>query len=314
MMHGMNSLLDQKIWLIAGHQHGIVTRRQALAAGMTDRMIHRRVASGLWKRIEPGTFRLIGQHDSLLSRLAAATTALPAVVSHESAAELHGLAHVPRGRAVVTVPLRTGRRFPDVYVHQSTDLTSDFVVMVADLPATSLPRTIVDLAAVLRPARLERVVDDCLVTKRLPLEDLQGTLSSLARRGKPGVQRLRKTLEGRSPGLEMSESVLERKLVRLLLEAGLPEPLQQFPLPWRAQQSGRVDLAYPAACLLIEADSRRWHSLSEAFETDRRRDNLAMLAGWRVLRFTWQDITDRSAQVVAMIREALAANPPALAG
>jgi very-short-patch-repair endonuclease len=139
------------------------------------------------------------------------------------------------------------------------------------------------------------------------------TLSSLARRGKPGVQRLRKVLEARSPSLEISKSVLERKLVRLLMDASLPQPVQQFPLPWRAQQSGRVDLAYPAARILIEADRRRWHSLSEAFETDRRRDNLAMLAGWRVLRFTWQDITDRSGQVVAMIREALATNPPALA-
>jgi hypothetical protein len=42
-----------------------------------------------------------------------------------------------------------------------------------------------------------------------------------------------------------------------------------------------VDLAYVDHLLVIEADSRRWHTQADAFLTDRERDNLAQLAGWR---------------------------------
>ncbi|MGH9166842.1 MAG: endonuclease domain-containing protein [Acidimicrobiia bacterium] len=203
------------------------------------------------------------------------------------------------------MPIRSANRFPGVQVHQSTDLTSDFVVMVAGLPTTSVSRTIVDLAAVLRPGRLERIVDHCLVSGAVGLEALNETLSRLARRGKPGVQALGEVLEARGPGLEMSESILELELVKLLTAAGLPEPVQQHPLPWRTAGAGRADLAYPDARLLIEADGRRWHTLGQAFESERRRDNLAMLAGWRVLRFTWGDIVERPGDVVWMVREGL---------
>jgi hypothetical protein len=56
---------------------------------------------------------------------------------------------------------------------------------------------------------------------------------------------------------------------------------------------------------VIEGDSRRWHNTSEAFITDRERDNRAMLAGWRVLRYTWWDIEERPEYVVMQVREAL---------
>ncbi|MGH8936962.1 MAG: type IV toxin-antitoxin system AbiEi family antitoxin domain-containing protein [Acidimicrobiia bacterium] len=302
----MNSPRDRRVGLIAACQHGVVTRRQALAVGMTDPMIRRRITSGVWQRIEPGSYRLSGHADTLRSLLCAATAALPGVVSHESAAELHGLPHVPRGRAVVTVPARSTYRFPGVRVHQSTDLTSDFVLTIERLPTTSLPRTIVDLAGVLRAGRLEQIIDHCLVTRAVDLGVLTETLSVVARRGKPGVQRLREILATRGPGLEVPESVLELKLLKLLLAAQLPDPVQQFSIPWHDARPGRVDLAYPEALLLIEADGRRWHTRSEAFEADRRRDNLAVLAGWRVLRFTWRDIAERPGEVVAIVREALA--------
>lgn len=311
MIRVMNASCERQVGSIADGQHGVVTRRQALAVGMTDRMIERRVSSGVWGRLAPGVYRLYGDQHSLVGRLAAATAFLPAVVSHESAAELHGLARVPHGRAVVTVPHRCTRRFPGVYVHQSTDLTEDFVVAVSGLPTTSISRTIVDLAAVLHPQRLRRVVDECLVTKVVGLETLVETLATLSRRGKPGVQRLREILESIGPGMEAAESVLEAELVRLLVGSGLPEPMQQLPLPWREGRPGRIDLAYPEAHLLIEADSRRWHSMAEAFEVDRRRDNLAMLAGWRVLRFTWRDVVKRPDYVVRLVAELLdTASPP----
>ncbi len=68
MISRMNSPCDQKARLIAERQHGVITPRQALAVGMSDRMIRRRVSSGLWTRIEPGTFHLSGHTNGLMVR------------------------------------------------------------------------------------------------------------------------------------------------------------------------------------------------------------------------------------------------------
>ena len=69
--------------------------------------------------------------------------------------------------------------------------------------------------------------------------------------------------------------------------------------------NGRVDLAYTDQHLLVEGDSQRWHGTPEAFQADRRRDNLAQIAGWTILRFTWEDITKRQEYLVGTIRAAL---------
>jgi very-short-patch-repair endonuclease len=42
------------------------------------------------------------------------------------------------------------------------------------------------------------------------------------------------------------------------------------------------------------------------FEDDRRRQNMIVLEGWTVLRFTWADVTKRSDEVVTTVRAALA--------
>ena len=100
-------------------------------------------------------------------------------------------------------------------------------------------------------------------------------------------------------------SALEERLIELIDRVGLPPASREFRAPWLAPSDGRVDLAYEERRLVIEADSRRWHMLADAFLTDRERDNRAQLAGWRVLRFTWWDIEERPEYVVSMIREAL---------
>ena len=94
-------------------------------------------------------------------------------------------------------------------------------------------------------------------------------------------------------------------MITLLKEGGLPMPTLQMPLPWRGPVEGRADFAYEDARVIIECDGRRWHATMEAFENDRRRDNLAQLNGWRILRFTWNDLTETPARVLDQITQAL---------
>jgi hypothetical protein len=130
-------------------------------------------------------------------------------------------------------------------------------------------------------------------------------LELLARKGKPGVKKLRKILIARLGGNYVTDSTLESRLLDVILGGGLPKPSTQFRPPWLRKVNGRVDLAYVAQEVLIEGDSLRWHNTPEAFQLDKARDNLAALAGWITLRYTWEDITKQPERIVSEIRQAL---------
>jgi very-short-patch-repair endonuclease len=66
-----------------------------------------------------------------------------------------------------------------------------------------------------------------------------------------------------------------------------------------------LDLASPAARVAVEVDGWAYHRDAERFRQDRRRQNDLVLAGWTILRLTWDDLTHRPAAVLAQIRAAL---------
>lgn len=297
---------ELRVMELAARQSGYATRRQAIACGMHADAIARRVNSKRWSRIKPGLYLVSGYSPSIRGLLVAATATLGAVVSHESAAELHDLPGTTRGLAVVTVRVRKTYRFPDVVVHQLTDLTDDQVVDVEALPVTSPIRTVIDLAARMGPFPIGRIVDHLVLKGQGTLDEVGDLVLKLARHGKPGMKCLHKVLEVRAGGSFLGESQLEVMALRLFREWGLPEPVSQLSLPWRSSVNGRVDFAYPQVRLIIELDGRAWHSTLEAFESDRMRDNHAQLAGWRVLRITYRMLKGQPEMVRDMIRQALA--------
>ena len=77
---------------------------------------------------------------------------------------------------------------------------------------------------------------------------------------------------------------------------GCPFPGEQF----------RVDFLWRQQRLIVETDGRDVHSTRQAFERDRKRDQRLMLAGWRVVRFTWRQITREPERVAATLRALLA--------
>jgi hypothetical protein len=182
-------------------------------------------------------------------------------------------------------------------VHQLTDLTSDETTHIIGLPVTDPPRTVIDLAAVLPSALLASSLDQVVRMRLSTYQSIAGRLEKTARQGKRGVTKLRSILKPRLGGSFVSESTLETRLLKLLEDRGLPRPSTQYRPNWLRHMNGRVDLAYVDEKIVIEGDSQRWHGTPEAFQSDRTRDNLAQLAGWIILRFTWQDITQRPGYV-----------------
>ena len=114
---------------------------------------------------------------------------------------------------------------------------------------------------------------------------------------------MRKILDERAGPGNGDASALERRGLDVIRTAGLPIPAIEHPTPW--DPTRRFDLAFPEQRLAIEWDSRRWHSRFEDFDRDRRRDRLAAIHGWVVLRFTWDDVVKRQAEVVQQIRALL---------
>ena len=175
-------------------------------------------------------------------------------------------------------------------IHRTKDLYWEDLTEVRGLPVTTQLRTAVDMAALLRRRTLEWLVDDLLAANAFTLDELADRFRRITRRGKPGMANLRWVLAARGPGYVPPASRLERLLIDVLVGGGLPEPVRQHPLPSRLGP-GRVDVAYPHVRLLIEADSRRWHTRVADFETDRQRDNEATVLGWHILRYTFARLT-----------------------
>ncbi len=162
-----------------------------------------------------------------------------------------------------------------------------------------------DLAAVTPRSRYVRALQDAHVRRLCRLEEVGALYLALRRRGKRGMRMLGQVLETRGAGYVPPESELERRLISVLRRGGLPAPKRQYPLPWRTDAEGRVDLAYPDHKVLIEADGRRWHSRMDHMATDRRRDREALNNGWRPYRFLWEEITAQPESVCRTVRDAL---------
>jgi very-short-patch-repair endonuclease len=284
---------------------GVFSTQEAIALGLAKSTLQRRVEDGIFVKVGKGMLALPGTATRSDLATRAALRLLNGVVSHQSAAIIHGFEPIPDSPPSITVSHRSNYSFPDVVVHQSTDLLEEHVQEINGTRVTTPARTLVDLAKVYGPRRLERVIEHALVTGKVDVEEFVDLVAVLSRKGKRGMKKLHAIINERLVGTVVSDTELERAFYQLIDDAGLPRPTRQFHAPWLKPLNGRVDFAYLLAKIVIEADSRRWHLTFDAFEVDKVRDNAAQIAGWIVLRITWRMIRDEPSEVVRTIREAL---------
>jgi len=284
--------MDAAAFQLAAAQRGAFARRQLLDRCADDKAIRRRLRDGRWFREAPGVYVLAGLPPDPERRLWVAWLAVgpDAVVSHECAAERHDLGPVLVGRLVFTTHHGDHHRIAGVTVHQLRDLLPHHVSLLDGLPTTTVPRTIVDLAAISGIERLRRVVEGAVHDRRTTDEAIGLVLADVARRGKWGMRKLATVLASRAPGEPLPDSVLESMLLAAVLGAGNPRPMSQFAHPGRHPTTGCVDFAYPDAKLILEADGRRWHQRIADIKRDRERDIEAARAGWLTMRFLWEHL------------------------
>jgi very-short-patch-repair endonuclease len=298
-----NRTVDQILAALAARQHGAFTHGQALLAGATESLIKRRLGSGAWLRRGDGLYVLpsavISWEHHL--RVALLDHGMHSFVSHRAASAMHTWPGYHPGLVELSSPGAPNYRGIGT-MHRTIDVVPSDLTVVKGLPVTTQLRTAIDMASLVGRRKLEWLIDDLLTAKAFTLEELTDRFHTVTRRGKPGMANLRSVVESRGPGYVPPASRLERLLIDVLTAGGLPEPVRQHPLPSRLGP-GRVDLAYPVWRLIIEADSRRWHTRNADFETDRNRDNEATLLGWFILRYTWKRLMQDPAGVVAEVSE-----------
>ncbi len=154
---------------------------------MSEAAIKYRLRKGLWLPASRGLYRVDGVSGDYQGLLRGATAILPdATVSYQSAAEIHQMAHVRRGKAVVTVHAGTTHQFPGVTIHRSIDLFSHHRLMCAGMLTTSPARTLVDLPAVPKPEHMARVLDEALASGIVTIDEVEMIFIEVARRGRDG--------------------------------------------------------------------------------------------------------------------------------
>jgi len=164
------------------------------------------------------------------------------------------------------------------------------------IPITTVPRTLVDLAAVLSLDELALACHNADVRYRLRPESVEAVL---ARRGHTrGAANLRAIVHG-DTALLLSR--LEREFRKLLKAHHLPLPKTN-----RREGAHYVDCRWPGRRLTVELDSYRFHRSRKAWEDDRGRERAARARGDEFRRYTWRDVVEEPAPTLVELADLLA--------
>lgn len=285
-------------------RHGdVITRRQAVALGATARQLTELAVTGVLVRRFPGVYVLAGVGDDHLVATQAALAALGdpgAVASHFSAAWLQGLVDRPAPDVHVTAgPVH--RHLAGVVVHRSMAPAAVVRRRFQGVPCTLPARTLIDLAASVTAAQLADAVDRALSAAIVRTDDLVAETRKSGRRR--GTDRLRRCLEERGAVNVPAPSVLESRMARLLHHYGLPAARAEMTVGPDGEY--RLDYSFPPARVALELYGYAWHHSPAQMTRDLRRQRRLTVDGWKVLIYTWQEVTGEPARVAREIQEAL---------
>ncbi len=291
---------------LAERQHGVVGLGQLEGLGLSRDAVWSRVRAGRLHPVHAGVYAVGHRAIDQRGRWMAAVLACgpDAVLSHWSAAELWEIRG--RGRGAIHVTLRPKSRSPRrIRRHASKALATDEVTVCDGIPVTTVPRTLLDLAAVasadvvefaLRESEYRRLHDP------LSLQDLIDRHP-----GRRGIRKARLALaRRRERSLGRPRSPLEEVFVPFLRRHRLPLPLLNA---WLEAEGKRyqVDCLWAEVGQIVELDGWEGHGTRTAFREDRARDRRLRVAGYQVTRLTWSQLEDEPEAIAADLRQLLAA-------
>jgi hypothetical protein len=277
-----------------------VTREELLGVGFSPRQIERRLESGLLIREHDGVYRVGHCAPSVECSYLAAVLACGdgSLLSGRAAAYLYGLIKERAPQPEVTTP--TWRKPRGVMHHRTRRTDPRDATVYRGIPITTIPRTVVDLAARSTPDELALIFHEAAVRFRVKPEGVEAVLQR--RPTSPGAAKLRTVIRGDTRVL-LSE--LERAFIALLRRHNLPLPQTNIPVDghW-------VDCRWPEHNLTVELDTYRYHGTRKAWEQDQRRERKARAREGEYRRYVWGDVFE-DADATASDLEAVLSPAPA---
>lgn len=296
---------EARLARIASKQRSVFTAGQAVDVGISSSTIQRYVSSGRWVRLHRGVFvpaavEIGWQQRAMGARLACGPTSVLSFTSARTIWAFTDDIDVPE----ITVPSAHMRAHAAIQVHRSGRLDA---VTYDGFRVTSPMRTILDLAAVEREDALARYLDEARRRRLIDLRRFGNFLAQPFAAARPGSGILRAMVAARDPSTTI-DSDAETIFFEALRSARVPLPQTQV---WVTTRRGRtrIDFAYPDARIAIEVDGWTDHGTRAAFESDRARQNELVELGWRVVRFTWLQLTTEPVEVAITVARTIGLEP-----
>lgn len=283
---------------LATRQHGVVTRQQLRASGMSDTMIRRRIETGRLHRIHPGVYAVGHASPSRRGRLLAASffAGPDAAIARRTALEVWRIWRQSDRPIDIVVTTRT-RRTAGVEVHHSRVLPDEHVSTDGDVRVTTPARTLMDLCLELDALQIANIIHEMKYRRIYDRGDFQRCVQRmLASHASPVALA---ALEMERIGSAGTKSELERRVLALLLELGLAKPMSNVPVRTEIGWT-ELDNCWPDAKMYLEVDGPP-HARQRTKNADRDRRIGLKDAGWIELRIGFLELDLDRARVSARL-------------
>lgn len=276
---------------LLARQAGVISRDQALAAGLSRDMIDHRIMLRRWRPLHPRVYLAAGHRldDEVAVRAAVLWAGEGAVLSGVAAGWWHGMVERRPATVGITVDRRRHPRpRPGVSVRRR-ELAPPDRVDRSGLAVTARALTVLE-ASVELGGPGSQLLDRALQKWVGFPEVYEAYCRNVGCHGSASAARML------TAAADRSASAAERLLVRMLKESGASGWYCAFPAAGYA-----IDMAFPAARVAVEVDGWAWHMDATRAQADKRRQNALVRHGWIVLRYTWHDLVERPRAVLAEI-------------
>ncbi len=298
-----NHAFDRRIEALARTQQYAFNRPQVLDLDGTDAMINARLTNNVWRSPDLGLYVLNSSKPSWLQDARLATLGHPeAQISGPAAAAMHQLRYFERrvgDLMEIQVPLAANHRSQLARVRRSSNLVHTFRYGIpVQVPAHTVFRVVRKLGW----DRSVKLVEDAFREGILTPEELCLRYVDIAGSRLPGMALIRGIIEVYGvEGIAIAASILEEDFDIVGEDPRVPSMAREVPAVWGSNSKERNDRLIRLTKILCEIDGRRWHSRLQDLNNDRRRDQLAVAAGYVVLRFGHEQIRHDPESVITII-------------
>jgi hypothetical protein len=278
----------------ARRQFGVAARSQLLDVGVSSKQVGYLLQVGRLERVFQSVYRVAGVPTSWEQELLAACWAggvRGGFVSHRAAAQLWTL---PGGKELleITGPRWRRSRHDDVIAHETQRFDAiDMTVVQGAIPVTRPARTFLDLCALVELGHLDEATAELALQEAVRRNLVDIALVGVRAQQLGGDRRLggrvaERLIKRWLPAIAKTDSRPEARLLQMLEEHGLPDPVPQHRVWVGPDECFDLDFAWPTYRVGLEFDSYRYHGGRMRHDDDARRHLRLQRRRWQLVRVT----------------------------